>query len=54
MIGGKGGSEFSDFYLIQQGLVKNITVITIGTGGEEGIDALMVRQWPEIIPITCP
>ena len=51
VIGGNGGWEFSDFYLIQEGLAKNITAITIGIGGEEGIDALMVRLWPQIIPV---
>jgi hypothetical protein len=54
VIGGNGGWEFSDFYLIQEGLANNITAITIGIGGEEGIDALMVRQWPAIIPLICP
>ena len=44
VIGGNGGLGFSDFYLIQEGLAYNITAITIGIGGEEGIDALMVTQ----------
>ena len=54
MIGGSGGGEFSDFYLIQERHINNITAIAIGTGGEEGIEALMARQWLETIPIACP
>ena len=54
MIGGSGGGEFSDLYLIQERHVNNITAIAIGTGGEEGIDALMVRQWLETTPVACP
>lgn len=54
MIGGNRGLEFSDLYFIEDGLGHNITAIAVGTGGEEGIDALQVPQFVKVDPGCSP